>query len=238
MPPVYDAARAAGYDAHIRRISPGYEVLHDHIAGLLLGALEPEAHILVVGAGTGAEVERLGRAAPGWRFTAVDPSPDMLAVCRQRAEAAGMADRVAYVEGTTEAAPDGPFDAATSVCVAHFLLDPEARVHYFQAIADRLGPGAPFVHADLFRPTGDPEAIERLITVWRRAVRQAGMSDPEADAFFDRVGRMVHLADEATLDREATAAGFGRRTRFHQSLLWGAWIATRPPKAGRSEEAR
>ncbi|MEO0558160.1 MAG: class I SAM-dependent methyltransferase [Bacteroidota bacterium] len=227
MPPVYDTNRAAGYDAHVRRISPGYDVLHDHVARLLLDALEPTAHILVVGAGTGAEIERLGLAAPGWRFTAVDPSPDMLAVCQARAKAAGLSNRVSTVTGTTEAAPDGPYDAATSICVAHFVLEAKARAQYFQAIAERLRPGAPLIHADLFRPTDDAATLELLMSVWRRSVLSAGMSGEDADAFFGRVESMVCLADEATLAQEFAAAGFGPRTRFHQSLLWGGWLARR-----------
>lgn len=229
MPPVYDAERAAGYDAHVRRISPGYEVLHSLVVDTLRNALGASAHLLIVGAGTGAEVERLGRAMPRWRFTAVDPSGDMLAVCRARADAAGLGDRVAYVEGTTDAAPAGPYDAATSICVAHFVLELEARKSYFRAVADRLRPGGLLVHADLFRPTTDDEAMASLMAVWRRTVLDAGMSEEDTDAFFGRVERMVRLADEETLAGEFTTAGFGPRTRFYQSLLWGAWTATRQP---------
>lgn len=227
MPPIYDAARAAGYDAHIQRIAPGYDTLHRLATGLLLDTLPPEAHILVVGAGTGAEIERLGRAAPGWRFTAVDPSSDMLDVCRQRAEASGVGSRVSYVVGTTGDAPAGPYDAVTSICVAHFVLAPEARRRFFGAIGERLHPGAPLIHADLFRPTDDDEATDALTRTWRQAVLDAGMTHDDAEAFFDRVSRMVYLADEETLNRECAAAGFTSRVRFHQSLLWGAWIARR-----------
>ncbi|MEM1055266.1 MAG: class I SAM-dependent methyltransferase [Bacteroidota bacterium] len=224
--PGFDARRAAGYDTHIRRIAPGYDVLHDHIATLFLRALSPTAHLLIVGAGTGAEVERLGRVAPGWHFTAVDPSPDMLAKCAERVDAAGMTGRVRYVEGTTDAAPLGPFDAATSICVAHFVLDSDGRVQFFAAIAERLRPGAPFVQADLFRP-GAEAAHELLMGTWRRTVLGAGMPEEEAEAFFGRVNQNVCLADEETLSRESTAAGFGPRVRFHQSLLWGAWLMER-----------
>ncbi|MEM1041416.1 MAG: class I SAM-dependent methyltransferase [Bacteroidota bacterium] len=223
----FDAERAAHYDDHIRRVSPGYEVLHDHIADLLTGTLGPSAHILVVGAGTGAEVERLGRAAPGWTFTAVDPSADMLAVCADRADRAGLGERVRCLEGTVETVDAaGPFDAATSICVAHFALESDVRAGYFQAIAERLRPGAPFVQADLFRPASDA-AFERLWAAWQRALDRAGVPEDEADAFFGRVEQQVHLADEETLARETAAAGFGPCVRFHQALLWGGWIAER-----------
>ncbi|MEM6327278.1 MAG: class I SAM-dependent methyltransferase, partial [Bacteroidota bacterium] len=224
--PGFDAERAAAYDVHIRRISPGYDTLHDHLTSLFREALPPSAHILVVGAGTGAEIERLGREGPGWQFTAIDPSPDMLAVCADRVEADGMAHRVRYVDGTTADAPADLFDAATSICVAHFVLDPEARVSFFADIAERLRPDAPFVHADLFHP-GTDSAFGHLMTAWEYAVRRAGMAEDAASAFFQRVDQNVCLADEATLTRETTAAGFGPRIRFHHSLLWGAWLTHR-----------
>jgi tRNA (cmo5U34)-methyltransferase len=57
----FDGARAAAYDDKIRRLAPGYDVLHDSIASLAATQLADDAHLLVVGAGTGEELVRLGR---------------------------------------------------------------------------------------------------------------------------------------------------------------------------------
>jgi tRNA (cmo5U34)-methyltransferase len=59
--PTFDEARAAAYDDKIRRLAPGYDVPHDGIASLAATLLGADAHLLVVGAGTGEELVRLGR---------------------------------------------------------------------------------------------------------------------------------------------------------------------------------
>ncbi len=85
------------------------------------------ARILVVGAGTGAEVRFLAPFFPHWRFTLVDPSAGMLAVCQRPAVAEGFADRCEFHVGHVVSLPCGPFDAATSVLASHFLTDPIER---------------------------------------------------------------------------------------------------------------
>ena len=95
--------------------------------------------MLCVGAGTGAELSYLAERFPGWRFTAVEPSAPMLEVCRRRAEAQGIEGRCIFHEGYLESLPPSePFDAATSLLVSQFILDPEERSGFFRAIAGRL----------------------------------------------------------------------------------------------------
>lgn len=69
----FDAERADAYEDRIRRLAPGYDVLHGTVESVLATCLRKDAHLLVVGAGTGAEIVRMGQAHPRWRFTAVDP---------------------------------------------------------------------------------------------------------------------------------------------------------------------
>ena len=52
----FDEKRANAYETKIRRIVPGYEVMHDLSLNLLHNYLPSNANILVSGAGTGQEV--------------------------------------------------------------------------------------------------------------------------------------------------------------------------------------
>ena len=90
-PQRFDAERAAAYDDRIRRLAPGYDLLQSTVASVLAARLPDDAHLLVVGAGTGAEIVTMGRNVSRWQFTAVDPSPDMLDRCRSRVAEAGLA---------------------------------------------------------------------------------------------------------------------------------------------------
>src|SRR5262249_9847741 len=66
--------------------------------------LKPAQHVLDLGTGTGSVALRAAEAiAPDGRVTAVDISPDMLAIARRRAASAGAS--ITFVEGRAEAIP-------------------------------------------------------------------------------------------------------------------------------------
>jgi tRNA (cmo5U34)-methyltransferase len=218
----FDEERAAGYDDRIRRVAPGYEVLQAALPSVM-GTLGPDARVLVVGAGTGAEILALARARPNWHFTAVDPSPDMLDRCRERVRAAGLEDRVTYVaERIEDWGPPSRFDGATAIFVSHFLQGRAAKRRFFAAIGRSLTAGAPVVFADLFAggAVTDPE---RLRAAWRRWCRETGMSGEEARRAFAKMERALSFASAETLNDLLPEAGFAAPTQFYQFFLWGAW---------------
>jgi tRNA (cmo5U34)-methyltransferase len=222
-PATFDEERAAAYDQRIRRLTPGYDVLHDALASVAASLLGDDAHVLVVGVGTGTEIVRLARAQPGWRFTAVDPSTEMLDRCRERVEVEELGPRVEYRCDRVEALSDeARFDAATSVFVAHFIQDRRAKRRFFRAIAHRVRPGAPLLLADLYEgASGD--AREQLTAAWRRAVRRAGMEAEAVENAFARMGRQIDFVPEDELAKLLDETGFSAPTRFYQCFLWGAW---------------
>ena len=221
----FDEERAAAYDERIRRLAPGYDVLHDAIASVAATMLADDAHVLVVGAGTGTEIVRLARTHPGWHFTAVDPSAEMLDRCWQTVREKGLGARVEYVCDRVEALPaDSRFDGATSVFVAHFLRDPAAKHQFFCAIARQLRPGALLLLADLFGDASG-DAFEQFTAAWRRAVRRAGTDAEEVESAFARIERQIDFVPEDELARILEETGFDAPTRFYQCFSWGAWWA-------------
>lgn len=228
----FDEERAEAYDDRIRRLAPGYDALQGAVASVLNARLREEAHLLVVGAGTGEEIVRMGRSHPRWRFTAVDPSAAMLDRCRARVTAAsnGLDERVGYVcEPVEETTQAHSFDAATSIFVAHFIQNKVAKRRFFQSIAAQLAPEAPLVWADLYRPTSDAGGQD-LRAAWRAQMRTQMEGDAVARVF-ERVEEGISFVRETGLERLVMEAGFRRMHQFYQHFLWGAWTATRGEEA-------
>ncbi|NUE92823.1 SAM-dependent methyltransferase [Acinetobacter seifertii] len=138
-----------GYDEHIRKLIPGYEVIHLQVDAILQSVLKPNAHILIVGCGTGYELEYLLKRHPNWKFTAVDPSLTMLQKAQEQVELLDKSSQVTFIHGDTSALPmEACFDAALSILVAHFVAD-DIKPTFFKDIYDRLKEKAVLLTYDL-----------------------------------------------------------------------------------------
>lgn len=138
-----------GYDVHIRKLIPGYEVIHLQVDAILQSVLKPNAHILIVGCGTGYELEYLLKRHPDWKFTAVDPSLTMLQKAQEQVELLDKSSQVTFIHGDTSALPlEACFDAALSILVAHFVAD-DIKPAFFKDIYDRLKEKAVLLTYDL-----------------------------------------------------------------------------------------
>ena len=139
----FDPARAGEYQAQSRIALAGYDACHELAACMLAATVGPgaAAHILVVGAGGGAqEIVTAGKLEPAWRFTAVDPSQPMMDIAAARLEEHGLAGRTEAHLGYVDDLPDvRRFDAATLIGVLHHLPGDGAKRHILHAIVARLG---------------------------------------------------------------------------------------------------
>lgn len=204
-----------------RRFLPGLDALHRMTAVLLRERAPANAHVLVLGAGGGLEVKALAQAEPGWTFTGVDPSGEML---RAAQETLGpLASRVTLVQGYIDDAPLDRFDAATCLLTLHFLDAPE-RTRTVTEIHRRLKTGAPFVAAH----SSFPQRPQERHVWWSRfeAYAIAAGADPAHAA----MARAANTAASATMfDPEADeailrAAGFSDASLFYAAFTWRGWI--------------
>ncbi|GAB1489006.1 class I SAM-dependent methyltransferase [Opitutaceae bacterium] len=222
----FDAQQAANYDDRWAPLAPLRDSLHLQIA-MVFRELPASAHLLCVGAGTGAEVLALARHYPEWRFTVAEPSLAMLDVCRRKATEAGIAERCTFHGGYMETLPeDGTvFDAATVLLVSHFITDRVQRTAFFRGIACRLRTGGLIVTADL--TTAPPDRHESLFIVWKQLQRHAGATTEQVKAMRAAYRRDLALLSEPEMEALLVEAGFARPIRFSQSLLIHAWFARR-----------
>ncbi|WNG32786.1 class I SAM-dependent methyltransferase [Archangium violaceum] len=199
----FGAQRAAVYDAQSTAYIAGYQAMHELSAAAMATALAGRdvASVLCVGVGTGQDVLPYARyGAPGWRFTGVDPSADMLAVAEKRLAAAGLLERTRLLTGDLRDLPPEPlFDGAEMIGVLHHVDEEEDRLALLREVTRRLKPGAPCiiggrvgsdpvlqtVEAEVCRANGgSPEVLEL-----RRKAR-ASLRPPESEAaLFELLGR-------------------------------------------------
>lgn len=222
----FDEAQASSYDERFARLAPLRETL-DLLVKTILSNQPTQARILSVGAGTGADIISLAERFPGWHFTAVEPSGPMLEVCRRRMAEQGLSSRCDFHQGFLDSLPaSDPFDAATSILVSHFILAPQARVGYFQAIASRVRHGGCLVNADLAFDTSSP-AYPGLLEVWMRMMKGAEVPPEQIENMRKAYDRDVAILPPSQVAAIISESGFEDPVPFFQAGLIHGWYARR-----------
>ncbi len=108
-------------------------------------ALQPDARVADIGAGTGYFAVRIARAVPRGRVWGIDIEPNMVRYLRARAQREGLANLY-----STLATPDDPMlaepvDVVLVVDTFHHLSE---RATYFRALRSSLRPGGRVVIID------------------------------------------------------------------------------------------
>ena len=189
--------------------------------------LPEHSRILCVGAGTGSEIIFLAERFPNWHFTAVEPSKNMLDVCRSRLEERGLLLRCSLHQGYLATLPDSPtFDAATSLLVSHFVMVEAARVDFFRGIAKRLKSHGLLVSADLSADLNSAIYQELLFT-WRNLMGLGGVPANRAAQVGSSFGRDVAVLEPMRVAGIIEAAGFDPPMLIYQAGLIHAWSARR-----------
>jgi ubiquinone/menaquinone biosynthesis C-methylase UbiE len=203
----YHAVRAPSYD---RDVTSEYEI-YDQLALLPFldraGVRGPELTVLDLGCGTGAVTLLL--ASRGITVQAVDHSPEMIEVAKDKAQRAGLAERIAFHVGDVRDLPfeSGRFDGVTCQRVLHHLSDPATVL----AEVDRvLKPGGFFYLSDTIPDRTATARVLRLL--WRLLRTMLGTmvrTRPRPFPPRQEVHRPV-----AEVERLLTGAGFSYELRF------------------------
>ncbi len=212
---------AANYANGPARQVPGLDGLHRMMSLLLAETVPDTGHVLVHGAGGGLELRSLAVAHPGWRFDGVDPSADMLKTAQSIT--AAYADRISLHHGYIDAAPDGPFDAATSLLTFHFIPR-EERLETLTAIRRRMRTGAPFVLAHISFPQAQPDRSK-----WIARHVAFGAADGTAPADLARsqqaIAQRLTILSPEEEESLLHQAGFTNVSLFYAAFSFRGWVA-------------
>ncbi|MGR2825325.1 class I SAM-dependent methyltransferase [Acinetobacter sp. 1124_18A] len=209
-----------GYDEHIRKLIPGYEVIHQQVDAILQSVLPQNAHILIVGCGTGYELEYLLKRHPNWKFTAVDPSLTMLQKAQEQVELLDKSSQVTFVHGETSALPlENCFDAALSILVAHFIVD-DIKPTFFKDIYDRLKENAVLLTYDLMTCV-NPQQLQAL----RYLCLAQGLTEEQCQKMLERMAQDFFSLTTEGYIKLLQKTGFESVQSYAQVLTYQGFIA-------------
>jgi SAM-dependent methyltransferase len=165
----------SGYDAIARIYDAWSRSVVEDVAFYVEEARRAGGRVVELGVGTGRIAVPI--AAEGIRVIGVDSSPGMLEVCRERAEAAGVAELLDLRLGDLSSPP---VEERVRVVICPFrtylhLRDDEGRLRALRAARRLLLPGGRLVF-DIFSPASDDIAgthgrwLEREPGIFERAV--------------------------------------------------------------------
>ena len=168
--------------------------------------LRPDMEVFEFGCGTGTTA--LKHADAVRHITAIDFSPKMIAIARDKAAAAGVANvdfQVATIEDW--AAPDASYDAILGMSILHLIED---RTAVLSRVRRLLRPGGRF-----FSSTTCRAGIPRLVRPILPLGRAVGLLP------------LVRLIREDSLVAEIEAAGFAIEERWRPSARGAVFIVAR-----------
>jgi SAM-dependent methyltransferase len=153
----------SAYDGIARLYDPWSRSVTEDVAFYVEEAERAGGPVVELGVGTGRIA--VPTAAAGVRVIGVDSSPEMLVVCRERAELVGVADLLDLRVGELEAPPVEERVALVTCPFRSYLhlLDDAARLRALRAARELLVPGGRLVF-DVFAPS--PEDIADTQARW------------------------------------------------------------------------
>ncbi len=213
---LFEDERASGYNQFVETWIPNYHCFLDCLPKLLSKTNSKD--LLVVGCGTGNEIERFVKTNENWKITGVDPSPEML---KQAAKKFKNYDNVTLIEGfTSNLEIEKKYGVATLLLVLHFFKDNGDKLNLLKDIANRLISGATFVMMDI---TGNQNQIKQNLKALKLLLPNE-LDKEQINKRLNRIENELYTVSEERLSELCEEAGFETPLRFYQSSIYMGWL--------------
>ena len=213
---IFESERATGYNQFVETWIPDYHYFLDRLPKLLSDTVQKD--LLVVGCGTGNEIERFVKAPERWTITGIDPSPEMI---KQANDKLQIYDNVTLIEGlVSDLVIEQKYSVATLLLVLHFLDDNGNKLNLLKDIADRLVSGATFVMLDI---TGDKNQIKQNLKVLKLLLPN-DIDEEQINNRLNRIENELFAVSEQRLSELLQEVGFEAPIRFFQSSIYMGWL--------------
>lgn len=222
-PDFFNKEAALKYDERNSKLSDISDGMH-FLIRLVLRDLPPHSKVLCVGVGTGAEIFSLAQAFPQWTFVGVEPSLEMLEVCRERVKQAGITNRCEFFHGfIQDLKGHSDFDAALSVLVGHFVKR-EEKLDFFKNISARLRTGGYFVNTEISFDL-DSAQFPLMLKAWEGVQGLMGATPESLATLPVQLREMLSIFPPTENEKLLQQSGFALPVRFFQALMICGWFA-------------
>lgn len=209
------------YDQHIRKLIPGYELIHLQVHAMLANLLPESAEVVVVGCGTGYELAYLAQQFPLWKFCAIDPAPNMLKQAEQYIKQLKLDEQVRFILADSHVLTEMPeqFDAALAILVSHFV-PLQHKLGFFQDIAGSLKSGGICLSYDLMQLQYPKQG-----QVLKSLAQLTGLAEQQAEKMHERLTGDFHLISIEEMLELYQQAGFHQPQQYSQVINYAGIFA-------------
>ncbi|MCX2681315.1 class I SAM-dependent methyltransferase [Galbibacter sp. EGI 63066] len=213
---LFENQRASGYNQFVETWIPNYHYFMNNLPNLLKQT--ENKNLLVVGCGTGNEIERFVHTTEQWKITGIDPSPEMISQAVQNLKDF---KNVNLIEGiVNDLDRSDKFGAATLLLVLHFMEDDGTKLNLLKNIAERLEFGAPLILLDI---TGNKTQIKENLEVLRLFLPK-NLDKDDINNRLHRIENELNAVSEERLSQLLIEAGFEAPLRFFQTSIYMGWM--------------
>lgn len=220
---VFNQEIALSYESDIRKKVLAYEGLHEVIESLIFSLINVNEHILIVGAGTGEELNYLKKLDQSIKIDAIEPAAEMAKIFDAKAEALNLTSRVSLFEDSLESfKSNDKYHVITSILVSHFINHNDKK-NFFLKLKNLIDQKGFILLVDKFSNENASLFNEQA---WLKNLSIKGFSDDEIKKIALNLSTKFFTLSENELHALCDDVGLVVAERFFQSLNFKGFILT------------